>query len=129
MASKHRIKILSYTPALLWGFLVSYLTLLPRERIPRELANMNDKLIHGSIFFLTASLIIAGGLRYNFKLELTKLRLTGIWLFCVLFGGLIEILQNELIPGRYGDWHDFYANSIGALLAVFLWFFYQSRKA
>lgn len=124
-----RIKILSYTPALLWGFLISYLTLIPRDQIPRELVDLNDKLLHAGIFFFTATLIIAAGLRYNFKRELTKIRLTGIWLFCVLYGGLIEILQNELVPGRYGDWYDFYANSIGALLAVFLWFFYQSRKA
>lgn len=129
MSPKLKAKILSYTPALFWGFLISFLTLMPQTRIPRELAEMNDKLIHSGIYFLTALLIIFASLRYNFKNVLTVARMLSIWLFCVLFGGVIELLQANLVLGRHGDWLDFLANSIGALLAVLLWFTYQSRKA
>lgn len=118
-----------YTPALLWGFLISYLTLIPRNRIPDGLTDINDKLIHGSIFFGTAVLIICASLRYDFQNVLSKGRMFAIWLFCVGFGGVIEVLQSELVPGRQGDWYDFTANSIGALIAVLLWFVYQSRRA
>jgi len=129
MSPKLKAKILSYTPALFWGFLISILTLMPQSKIPRELADMNDKLIHGGIYFLTALLIIFASLRYNFKNVLTRARMMTIWLFCVSFGGVIELLQANLVPGRHGDWLDFLANSFGALLAVLLWFIYQSRKA
>jgi len=129
MSPKLKAKFLSYTPALFWGFLISYLTLIPQERIPRELAQMNDKLIHSGVYFFTALLIICASLRYNFKNVLRRARLITIWLFCVLFGGVIELLQGSMVPGRHGDWLDFLANSIGAMLAVLLWFIYQSRKA
>ncbi len=124
---KSRLK--RYAPALLWGFLISYFTLIPRDRIPRDLFDLNDKLIHVGVFFLAAVLIIIGSLRYNSKNQLTRGRLGAIWLTCVLFGGLIEILQNEFVSGRTGDWLDFLANCIGATVAVLVWFVYQRRRA
>ncbi|WP_421752081.1 VanZ family protein [Croceimicrobium sp.] len=122
-------KIVSYTPALLWGFLISYLTLIPGKEVPAALASLNDKLLHAAIFFLTAGLIIMAATRYQFKRSLSKQRLAGIWLVCVSFGALIEILQNDFVPGRNGDWMDFWANSLGAGIAVLLWLLFQGRRA
>lgn len=129
MAESRNRKFLSYTPALCWGFLIAYLTLLPKDQIPRELADLNDKLIHAGIFFFNAFLIILGSLRYNLKNVLSIRRIGSIWIVTVLFGGLIEVLQYEFTRGRHGDWLDFIANTVGAAIAVLLWFLIQSRKA
>ncbi len=39
-------------------------------------------------------------------------------LIFMCFGGLIEILQQNYVEGRYGDWIDFFANSLGILLVI-----------
>lgn len=108
---------------------MTYMTLLPAEQIPQGLKDFNDKLIHASIFFFTASLIILGRLRYNFKRQLKLRFYLGVVLICVLYGGTIELLQHYYVPLREGEWLDFWANNTGALLAVLCWSFITGRRA
>lgn len=122
-------KLTYYTPAIVWGFLIAYFTLIPSSEVPKSLVNLNDKLIHGTIYFFSASLIILALVRYNFRKSLSIKAAVTVFLFCLLFGGLIEILQHEFAPRRHGDWLDFWANNTGAALSVFLWSFTLGRKA
>ena len=47
----------------------------------------------------------------------------------IFYGGLTEILQEYLVPGRTGDWFDFLADSIGTLLGVLVFhLFYRHKK-
>ena len=47
----------------------------------------------------------------------------------IYYGGLTEILQEYLVPGRTGDWIDFLADGIGTLLGVFVFqLFYRHKK-
>lgn len=39
-------------------------------------------------------------------------------LACVLLSTGIELTQTALLPGRFGDWHDVLANTIGGALGV-----------
>lgn len=122
-------RILYFAPALAWGFFVAYMTLLPSERVPQELKDLNDKVIHAGVFFFTASLIILAFLRYNLKRRLKLATYIGVFLFCVFYGGSIEILQHYLVPLREGDWLDFWANNTGALLSVLCWSWLSGRRA
>ncbi len=36
----------------------------------------------------------------------------------VLFGGVMELLQENLIPGRFGAWSDFIANAVGCMIGL-----------
>ena len=38
--------------------------------------------------------------------------------FGILFGGLMEICQHYIFINRSGNWYDFIANTIGAVLGV-----------
>ena len=40
------------------------------------------------------------------------------FLLCVLYGGLLEIMQAKFFSNRSADWQDFVANSFGCLMAV-----------
>ena len=44
-----------------------------------------------------------------------------ITVFGILFGGLMEICQHYIFINRSGNWYDFIANAIGALLGVILY--------
>ncbi|MCW8941274.1 MAG: VanZ family protein, partial [Flavobacteriales bacterium] len=46
--------------------------------------------------------------------------------FSIIMGGLIEVLQEYVFINRYGDWYDFIANSLGAIIGVIG--FYSMRK-
>jgi VanZ family protein len=46
----------------------------------------------------------------------------GSALFHVFYGTIIEIIQESIVPGRYGEWQDGLANALGVLIAVLLSF-------
>ena len=108
---------------------MTYMTLLPADEVPQGLKDMNDKIIHAGIFFFTASLIILASLRYSLKQRLKPAKYLRIFVLCVAYGGIIELLQYYYVPMRHGDWFDFWANNTGALLAVLCWSFVTGRKA
>lgn len=121
--------ILFKTPALVWGFLLFYFTLLPSEELPKDLADLNDKMLHALIFFIWTSLIIVGLLRYPIKKTLSPRLLKSLCFIVITAGGLIEVLQYTLVPGRSGDWWDFLANSVGTVIAALLWSILIGRRA
>lgn len=127
---RHRNKVfLNYTPAIIWGIFLTVYTLLPAESLPKNLLDMNDKLLHLGIYFFSASLIYLGSVRYNFNNPPSNKHLLAIVMLCTLYGGLIELLQHYLVSNRHGEWLDFLANAFGAILSVLFWRLIQGRKA
>lgn len=111
-------KITYYTPAIGWGIFMTTYSLLPQEALPKDLLSLNDKLLHMSIYFFTATLIYLGQLRYNFSNRFVKKQLWYVFVLCLCYGGVIEILQHCLVKNRHGEWLDFLANGVGALIAL-----------
>ena len=109
-----------FAPAIVWGFLIFYFSLMPGNKVPDALAEMNDKILHGFIYFVSAALIYLGFVRYNFNNAITG---TALWVIvgvCVTAGTIIEVLQHFWVENRNGDWQDFVANTLGSLLCVLL---------
>jgi glycopeptide antibiotics resistance protein len=50
-----------------------------------------------------------------------------ILLIIIIFGLIIEILQYILPFGRYFDFVDFIANSVGAIIGAFILLFYKKK--
>lgn len=107
-------------PALTWGAILAYFTLLPSDSIPEQLKGFNDKILHILIYCGTALLLTLGFTRFRWSVGLSLAEQILILSICVLFGGAIELAQHWLVPGRHGEWGDFWANSLGALLVVVL---------
>jgi len=102
------------------------LSLIPGDKLPDSDIQYIDILVHvimyGTWFFIfhmeSVKQLKSPNERYYLKY---------ISVF-ILFGGLMEILQENLIPGRFGSWLDFLANAFGCLIAYALIFLVYGRK-
>lgn len=112
--------LLYFLPALIWGCILSYFTLLPADSIPEQLKGFNDKILHILIYCGSALLLTLGFTKFRWSAKLRLVHQGLILAICISYGGAIELVQHWLVPGRHGEWGDFWANSLGALLVVFL---------
>ncbi|GAB3692922.1 hypothetical protein GCM10027592_12280 [Spirosoma flavus] len=92
-----------WTVVMLWGCLT------PHQELPSTLLTVSDKAMHVAIFVLFAFLWQRAG--YSLPVVLV----VGIF-----FGAFIEVMQYVLPINRSADWLDLLADSIGAVLGVFL---------
>ena len=111
--------------AVLWTVLIFILCSTPGHFIPTtswlELLSF-DKFVHAIIFFVLTILWLV----YFFKAnKLSPLINATIILFCISYGGLLEIMQSNVFSQRSGDWLDFIANSFGCLMG---WLFFYKKK-
>jgi glycopeptide antibiotics resistance protein len=98
---------------------------MPGKSIPKirwlELLSF-DKFVHASIFFIEEVLLLRALIHLAQKN--TFVHKNYKWasaLFCILYGGSLEIMQYTLFSERSGDVLDFIANSTGVVLALFLY--------
>ena len=85
--------------------MITFLSLYPLPKLPEF--QETDKTFHLAAYFLLA---LPSGLKKPNKWVLF------IILF-IIFGGLIEIIQPYV--NRYGEWLDFFANTMGVLSGFF----------
>lgn len=115
----------SLSAAILWTLIIFVLCCTPGQYIPTtnwlELLSF-DKFVHASIFFTLSFLWLVHLIKIK---KLTFFSMIFIILLCILYGGVLEIMQATVFSHRSGDWLDFIANTFGCLMG--LWFF-QKRK-
>ena len=46
----------------------------------------------------------------------------------IAYGGLTEIIQENLVPSRTGDWYDFLADGIGTGVGALIFYLFFHRK-
>jgi len=107
---------------------IFYVSILKPAQLPSvPLFFGADKLIHLLMYFVLALLLNVetqrslrvpqGTLRW---LSYSKPQIFITLVFPVLFGGIIELLQKYFFAPRTGEWSDFAANTLGVLLAFFI---------
>ena len=100
-----------------WALVIFILCATPGQYIPStnwlELLSF-DKFVHASLFFVLSCLFFVVGIKY----KQPKTLFVFYFLLCVLYGGLLEIMQAKCFSNRSADWKDFVANSFGCILAV-----------
>ena len=97
------------------------MTPISAEKLPQ--IPFFDKIAHLGFYFLVTFLFFLSWSRFSFFFSGTKSVLIGGILFHVFYGIIIEIMQAYLIFGRFGEWEDALANTIGVLVAAFLFFY------
>lgn len=110
--------------ALLWALFIMVLCGIPGHDIPSvsflELLNF-DKFVHASLFFVLVILLTRGfQLQKHFPLLHKSPRMSAL-IICIVYGGLLEILQGVLFIERSADVYDFLANSFGSVWGYFLY--------
>lgn len=110
--------------SLLWAAIILILCGIPGRDIPHisflELLSF-DKFVHASIFFVLVLLTIRGfKMQTRFHLLRQFPDFTAV-VICVVYGGLLEVMQGTLFVERSADIYDFIANSFGCLMAWLLY--------
>ena len=119
-------------PGILCGIAILILTGLPGSLLPSVKPVIGlDKVVH-ILMYATFAFLCLWGYRKQFIDNGIAYRKRAIWLAVIIsiaYGGLTEIIQETLVPGRTGDWFDFLADGIGTGIGalVFYLFFHQKK--
>lgn len=103
--------------ATIWTLVIFILCSTPGKYVPTahwlNLISF-DKFVHAAMYFILSSLWMSCIISNYFA---TPSKIAIVLFLCVLYGGVLEIMQSKLFSQRSGDWFDFIANSIGCIIA------------
>jgi VanZ family protein len=110
--------------AMLWALAILILCGIPGRDIPHisllELLSF-DKFVHAGVFFILTLLSIKGfRLQNRFHALKMNAELISV-IICILYGGMLEIMQETLFVERSADLYDFIANSFGCLMGLLIY--------
>ena len=118
------------TAGILWAIFIFFLCAIPGGAIPHyiwaELLSV-DKIIHVLIFIVLAVLLLRGFKKQTQFYFLRNNSLNAVLIFCISYGGILELMQSYYFVDRSGSWFDFIANSAGSITGYFL-FNYLGKK-
>ena len=104
-----------FIPALVWVIIITVLSGYPGRDLPKAPFDEFDKLVHLVIYAMLSGLILLGFLKNQ---KTTTLYCWISIVFASAYGGIVELLQQYIFINRYGDWYDFLANTLGAILGI-----------
>ena len=118
MIIKHLSEHNLFFVALSWTIIITVLSLVSLGNVQILEVPGKDKTIHFIFYFvLTFLWYFALQKRYKYK-SLIFL----IVLFVIIYGIIIEVLKEKITKDRQADLYDVFANSCGALFALFIIF-------
>ena len=111
--------------AFLWLVFVSFLFCLPGAAFPSAdwMSRIYfDKWVHIGIF--TGILFF-----WSWALQLLKRNsLLILFIVALLYGLLVEIVQDQFIPNRSFDWKDWVADLVGSIIGLLFWLYMVKKK-
>ena len=78
-----------------------------------------DKLVHCGLFFVLVVFWSNGIIRQQNIKHLSYKSAAVILVWCLVYGGVIEILQLTVFTWRSGEWDDLFADTVGIFMAIF----------
>lgn len=116
--------------AFAWALLILVLCLMPGSALPAwhwaDLLSV-DKAVHAGLFAVLAVLVLLGLRVHAGGAPLPAPAILWAVVACVVYGGLLELLQQLPVLGRRGDLSDLLANTAGCGLG-WLWDRYRRTK-
>ncbi len=114
-----------------WMVLITLLSLISFSGIDTSEIDFpnRDKLAHFTFYFVAA--VLGGLFLREYTLGTLRIGKTAqiIFLFCIVYGIIIEFIQDAFTSDREGDVWDALANSLGALTGVlFLKFLFSGKR-
>jgi VanZ family protein len=119
-----KIPLKKFLPGIAWFFIVGILTLMPGKDVP-EIGWMDkiigfDKLVHAALFGGLVLLFSAPYFKAHFSHGQKINYFIRICLAVIVWGITIEFLQKYFVVGRDFELLDWAADSLGALIALWL---------
>ncbi|MFN3756305.1 MAG: VanZ family protein [Flavobacterium sp.] len=102
---------------ILWLLFVTVLSLMKIGKIPSITVENSDKYVHFIFYFITAFLTYIT--LKSFGVSFYK-RVLLSFVFSVVYGIIIEVLQEVLTDTRRFEWADIVANATGAIISLLL---------
>tara|TARA_Y100000385_G_C13018813_1_gene605170 strand:- start:253 stop:633 length:381 start_codon:yes stop_codon:yes gene_type:complete len=108
----------SFIPTLVWCFVILLGSFISASEIPS--IAVSDKLIH-FLFYAIFAVLLYMPIRINTKRAYSFV-LTGVIVFLTGFflGSIIELVQHLVIDGRFGEYLDLLANTLGIVTALLI---------
>lgn len=119
---------------------IAYVSLFRKLDMVLPLMVGLDKWIHGIMYLVLVLVLLLDSKRVWWYQTGNGVR--GFWakkwwlvisIISIMYGGLIEILQERYFYPRVGDWMDWLADCIGVLVGMCIWFvgekWYEGRMA
>ena len=110
--------------SILWALIILILCGIPGRDIPHisflELLSF-DKFVHAGVFFVLIVLTIRGFILQNRFEKLRQTAKTVAFSFCVIYGGMLEVMQGTLFQDRSASLYDFIANTFGCFIGILLY--------
>lgn len=108
---------------ILWTFVVVGVCVVPGNEIPSppiiDIPHL-DKVVHASLYFVLTLFSVASFSKQSMLKKLSEKPFQSAFIYAVLLGVLVELVQYKFIPHRSGDVLDALANTEGSLLAIFI---------
>lgn len=118
-------------PGILCGIVILILTGLPGSLLPHAKPIIGfDKVVHFLMYAVFAFACV-WGYRKQYVAHDTAYKKRALLLalaVSVAYGGVTELLQEHFVPLRTGDWFDFLADSIGAMVGVVVFYLFFRQK-
>lgn len=115
------MKTVRFKYTIIWALIILLLCSFPGNHIPYksfiDLFSI-DKLIHAFIFYILFCFIAKDFSQISTLNASRKILTLAI---CIVYGGLLEIMQATLFAERAADLLDFIANTTGAIIGYFLY--------
>lgn len=112
------MRILQYWRSIAVACVILYGCLLREPRYTLPPIEGGDKWVHFLMYALFAYMLIWDAIRDGLRgWRLVLLTLV----FPIMYGGLIEIIQEQWFYPRTGDWYDWLADSVGVVLGLAIW--------
>lgn len=112
-----------FVPGLAWFFIVAILTLMPGKEVPEvgwlKIPQL-DKLVHVAMFGGLTLFFSLPYLKSGFSAEKKRNIFIRISLCMIIWGLIIEVIQEYFVPGRGFEWLDLLADSVGVLIAYWV---------
>lgn len=112
------LKKLALTAAIIYSAVLAFMSFIKLNNVPDIGVDFGDKIFHFLAYFILTFLWFSAFF-YNFKLKKTK-AISYAATVSVIFGIIIEVLQDKLTAYRSLDVYDVVANTSGVVLAVFI---------
>jgi VanZ family protein len=107
-------KVIGYWKSIVVLSAIAYVSLLREPTISLPYVIGMDKWIH-AIMYLVLTLTLLWDSQQRPKLWWI------VGVFSAIFGGFIEVLQEQFFYPRTGDWMDWLADCIGVIVAIIVW--------
>lgn len=107
-------KVIGYWKSIVVLSAIAYVSLLREPSISLPYVIGMDKWIH-AIMYLLLTLTLLWDSQQRPKLWWI------VGVFSAIFGGFIEVLQEQFFYPRTGDWMDWLADCMGVIVAIIVW--------